>query len=197
MTVSTLTMDAAHVYRFAGAELISVTQAIRDAGLMGDTSFFTDESRDRGTYVHQACEWLDRGDLDTDALDPALRPYVAAYEWFRHDYEPEWAVIEGQRADMALHYAGTVDRVGVLKGRKYQVVLDIKSGVPAPWHRIQLSAYRRLFAPVYGPLLERASLYLSSNGSYRIEHFPLVDGPDWAMFSAALAVTQWKRGNLK
>ena len=193
----TLAFDAtSHRYTFGGAELISVTQAIRDAGLMGDMSHFTDEARGRGTYVHQACEWLDQGDLDTDALDPALRPYVDAYDWFRHDYEPVWTCIEARRCDMVLRYAGTVDRAGTLKGRKFPVVLDIKSGTLAPWHRVQLAAYRHLLGQELGALVERAALYLSADGKYRLEHFALVDGPDWAVFQSALTLAQWKRGNL-
>ena len=49
-----LTFDAEkHEYRLDGVRLPSVTQIIADAGLYGNTSYFTDYSRDRGSFVHQ------------------------------------------------------------------------------------------------------------------------------------------------
>ena len=198
MTLSALTRDEAHVYRVGGSEFVSVTQAIRETGLMGDTSFYTEQARDRGTAVHAMVEYYDQGDLDEATLDPALAGYLDAYRRFLVDYEPAWQLIEAQRADTTLRYAGTVDRAGRLKGVKHPVVLDVKSGSPEAWHAIQLSAYKHLEAAELGAaLIARYALYLSPDGSYRLVPLPLADGPDWQMFCASLAIAQWKRRFLK
>lgn len=197
MTLSALTRDESHVYRVGGQSLVSVTQAIKIAGLMGDTSLYTDQARDRGTAVHSMVEYFDQGDLELDTLDPALMGYLDAYRLFLADYEPEWQLIEAQRADTTLRYAGTVDRAGMLKGIKHPVVLDVKSGSPEAWHPIQLSAYKHLVAmELAAALIVRFALYLSADGRYRLEPFPLADGPDWQIFCAALALAQWKERHL-
>lgn len=191
----TVAFDAVtHRYSSGETTLVSVTQAIREAGLMGDTSHFTDEARDRGTAVHQMVEFFDQGDLAEDTLDPALAPYLDAYKWFLHDHQPTWTHIEARRADLTLRYAGTVDRAGTLKTTPHAVVLDVKSGSPAPWHRLQLSAYRRLvLAEVTTPIVIRYALYLSADGTYKLDVLPVNDQEDWQTFTAALTLANWKR----
>lgn len=196
----TLVFDpVTHCYSdYLGVRLVSVTQAIKEAGLMGDTSFWTDEARNRGTAVHQMVEFFDQGDLDEEGLDPALVPYLDAYKWFQHDHQPTWSHIEQRRCDVVLRYAGTVDRAGTLATTKHAVVVDVKSGTPAPWHGVQLSAYRRLLAAeLPPPIVIRYALYLSADGTYRLDALPLNDQQDWAVFQAALVVATWKRSYLK
>ena len=54
--------EAAHVYTVAGVERPSVTQILKDAGLI-DTTWYTDEARQRGRAVHLAAQFLDEDDL--------------------------------------------------------------------------------------------------------------------------------------
>jgi hypothetical protein len=191
---ATLTRDDRHIYRLDGAELMSVTAAIREAGL-SSAEWSNPDAMLRGSHVHQACEFFDQGDLDDDTLDPALRPYLDAYRWFVHDAQPTWSHIEAQRASLTHRYAGTVDRAGTLINQKHPVVLDIKSGGPEPWHAIQLAAYRRLLADELGPLIQRLALYLRADGTYRLETLPLADQKDFDVFLAALTVAGWKRSH--
>lgn len=199
MADALLSFDATtHTYQHRGQDLISVTTAMKVAGLMGDTSFYTDEARDRGTAVHWMTEQYDRGTLDCGLIDVELAPYLTAYQAFQQDHQPTWSHIEAKRADIGLLYAGTVDRAGTLATTKHGVVLDIKSGSQAPWHRVQLSAYRRLLAAeLPPPLVVRYALYLSAEGTYRLDTLPLDDREDWQIFQAALALAQWKRRYLK
>lgn len=194
MNLAALTRDDQHIYRMAGAELLSVTQAIREAGLLS-VEWSSPEAMLRGSHVHQACEFYDQGDLEEAALDPALRPYLDAYKWFLHDAQPTWSHVEAQRASLTHRYAGTVDRAGTLVTLKHPVVLDIKSGGPEPWHAIQLAAYRRLLSDDLGPLIQRLALYLRPDGTYRLDTLPLADQKDFDVFLAALAVAGWKRSH--
>ena len=193
VAASGLTRDETHTYRQDGRALVSVTQAIRAAGLMGDTSFYTADSATRGTAVHLMTEQIDQGTLE-DALAPALAGYGDAYRRFIADHRPVWTLTEAMRADLALGYAGTIDRAGTLATYPRAGVLDVKSGGAAPWHRLQLSAYRRLVAAdLSSPLIARYTLYLAADGTYRIDALPLDDREDWQTFQAALAVASWQR----
>ena len=198
MTTPMLTRDSDHVYRAGDVELPSVTQVIRAAGLMGDTSHYTDEARDRGTAIHLALEYFDQGNLDEDALDPMLRPYLDAYRCFCRDYQPTWTLVEAMRYDSTLRYAGTIDRAGRLKGEKYPYVVDIKSGGPASWHGIQTAAYKLLVrADLDSPIVARAGLYVKPDGRYTLVRHPLVDTEEWGVFLGALQTHHWKRRYLR
>ena len=69
---------------------------------------------------------------------------------------------------MHLLYAGTIDRVGWLGGRRF--VIDIKTGGKYPWYRLQLAAYANLLDD---PLqYSRAPVTLYDDGSFVFDEFP-------------------------
>ena len=182
-----LTFDAvAHRYWMGDRELLSVTGALTDAGVI-DAEWFTDDAAQRGTYIHKACALMDDGQLG--AVDPTYAPYVAAYETFLRDVKPEWAYIEHRVCDPVRGYAGTLDRLGFLQGQ--WAIVDLKSGGPAPWHRVQLAAYARLMPHATGIKPARFGLYLRKDGTYRLE--PFTDRTDEATFFAALTIAAFRR----
>jgi hypothetical protein len=181
-----LRLDADHRYWLADRELISVTAALKEAGLI-DTAFFTEDAADRGTYVHEACGLVDERDLGS--VDPACAGYVAAYERFVADAKPKWCYAEHGVCDVLHGYAGTLDRAGWLNGK--WTVLDIKTGPACPWHGLQLAAYARLVRDDDGGKPLRFDLYLTPDGAYRLE--PQTHRADEALFFAALAVAQFRR----
>jgi len=189
-----LTRDENHKYSVGDKSLVSVTHVIKSEGLAGDTSHWNDAARDRGTFVHQVCEWYDLGKLDEETLDPGLVPYLQAYKRFKEHQDPHWYVIEGMRCDMTLRYAGTIDRAGFIKASKFPIVCDLKSGSPAPWHRVQTAAYKRLVAKdLPEGIIWRYCLYLHDDGTYKLDKLSLDDSEDWGVFVAALAAHQWKQ----
>jgi hypothetical protein len=128
-----------------------------------DTRGWTPAARDRGTAVHAAIHYAEEGDLDAASLDPAILPYLAAWERFR--LEAHWV---GWGREVRLghgpgRYAGTADAVGDMGGA---TLLDLKTGGPAPWHPIQLAGYAACLAP--GHSVQRAALYLRDDGSYSL-----------------------------
>jgi hypothetical protein len=189
-----LTLDENHHYALGEDKLVSVTQVIHGEGLSGDTSHWNDAAMNRGSFVHAACEYHDLGTLDEETLDPALAPYLTAYKAFKAHQDPHWLVVEGMRCDLTLRYAGTIDRAGRIKASKFPVVLDIKSGSPAKWHGIQLAAYKRLVAKdLPEGVIWRYALYLSDDGTYKLEKLSLDDSEDWEVFRCALTLANWKR----
>lgn len=184
--LSALRLDGDHRYWLDGRELISVTTALKEAGLI-DTAFLTEDAAERGTYVHQACDLVDEDDLGF--VEPACAGYVEAYQRFRADAKPVWSQREQAVCDPLQGYAGTLDRAGILNHK--WIVLDIKTGGPMPWHGLQLAAYARLAISREGLKPARFDLYLSSDGTYKLD--PQTNRSDESLFFAALAVAQFRR----
>lgn len=117
----------------------SVTQIMQKTGII-DTRWYNDQAMIRGTYVHEACHYLDEDDLDVDGLSPDIAPYVHAYIDFKKNSGFIPKLIE-QRVYSRTHgFAGTLDRIGILNGR--MVLIDLKSGYMPGWVGIQTAAYQ-------------------------------------------------------
>jgi hypothetical protein len=110
--------EAAHLYTVAGVERPSVTQILKDAGLI-DTTWYTDEARERGRAVHFATQFLDEDDLDWDTVLPQYRGYVAAWERFKA--ESHFIISRDSDGKLLIEYllfqpvsgyCGMLDRVG-------------------------------------------------------------------------------------
>jgi len=183
---SSLRMDADHRYWLNDRELISVTTALKEAGMV-DTAWFSLDAAERGTYVHQACDLLDDDNLGSYL--PTVNGYVDAYRQFQQDLNPAWMQRERAVCDAVLGYAGTLDRAGYLRGR--WSLLDIKTGPPAPWHGLQLAAYARLALSPDGLKPDRFDLYLTKHGTYRLVKQDA--RTDEGEFLAALTVAKYRR----
>lgn len=171
-----------HTYRLGDRVIVSVTQAIVRAGLI-DTRWFTEESRIRGTAVHEAVFYDIHNDLHVDSLHPVIEPYVRA--WFAFKKDSRFSAIKELCEIRQWHplydYCGTPDIVGVLNGRIWLV--DIKTG-DCPTARYQTAAYRE-FPRIRALSPRRASLRLYPNGTYKlIPHADDVN--DFAVFLDAL-----------
>jgi hypothetical protein len=118
-----------------GARLPSVSQIIQAAGLSGDPRFYRQGAAERGARVHLALEEIVKhGETLLD--DDEIRPYVDSFrDWLAKLFpRPLQAEVKVQGRD-PIPYGGTVDLVG--EG----MLVDYKTGAPAPWHRVQLCAY--------------------------------------------------------
>lgn len=179
-----------HEYIFKGVKFPSVTQIIADAGLYGDTSYFTEHSRKRGKFAHRVIEYYLAGTLDEATIDPFLLPYFHA--WQRFEAEAVFISDECEKvmASEIHRFAGTVDHIGHLNG--HYCLIDVKTGSPSPTHAIQTAAYGILLKHNG---VKRFSLYLTDEGKYKlVEH---KDRDDGKIFLSCLAVYYWKRNNLK
>jgi hypothetical protein len=179
-----------HSYWNGGVKYPSVTQIISDMGLYGDTSYFTDYSRDRGLFVHKIIQWHLSGELDESSIDSVLQPYFDA--WLRFEKEAAYVseVCEKVMASDMLHFAGTADHIGHLNG--HYCIADVKTGAPSPAHAIQTAAYAILLKH---PGVKRFSLYLTDKGNYKL--IENKDRQDEQIFKSALALYFWKQNNLK
>lgn len=181
-----------HRYVLDGRDLISVTTALKEAGMV-DTQHWNDEARLRGQYVHQ-CIALDAEDaLDENTVDPLVQPYFEAFRKFQRDTSVKLEIVERRVCDPALGYAGTLDAIGRWPDGK-RTLFDWKSGFFPPMAGPQTAAYLRCardFFPT-GERISRAGLHLRGDGTYRLIEFTNIV-QDEHDFMAALRVAQFRR----
>jgi hypothetical protein len=186
-----LTFDeSTHTYYWNGVPIISVTQAIKAAGLI-DPTWYTDFSRERGRMVHLATQFDDEGDLDEDTLSPIIKPYVLAARRFREDTGFIPQMIEARICVLDHGYAGTLDRYGLMAGKR-KALVDYKTGVVQDWTRMQTAAYSN--ALPNGASFERYGVQLKQDGTYKMISFPVRDyRNDFNDFKACLRVSQMQQ----
>lgn len=138
-----LFFDQGHSYTLDGEEVPSVSQLCRflSREVYGTVAQYTlDRAADRGTRVHKACEALDvYGKVN---VTENIAPYVTAYLKFRQEHEVAWSMVERSLAHPKERYAGTIDRYGILDGRKALVDLKTTYTVHKPLATAQLNLYR-------------------------------------------------------
>jgi len=173
-----------HEYRSDGKVIRSVTQTLMEAGLI-DTKWYTEHGRSKGSAVHVACQLWDEDDLDPQTVAGEVLNRLDRWMEFRESIEHTITSIEIPLYSATL--AGTPDRIMVINGR--ETVVDIKNGAPQPWHKLQISGYRRLAEVDYGMIV-----YLSDNNfrSVRAD-----DYQDWLDFEAAMRIANYNRRNKK
>jgi len=145
-----LTFDAAtHVYTLDGVRVPSVTQILKDSGLIdfsGIPESILEAARVRGTTVHQAIAYFNDGDLDLEQFRIDFPDYVGYLEgWLtfcaQRDFVP--IVNECRIASRRYQVAGTLDTIGELDGEA--VLLDYATGNPEDVSKdYQTAAYHRL-----------------------------------------------------
>ncbi len=197
-----LTFDpATHSFTLDGLPIPNVSRIL--APLSDSTAsyhMYMESARRRGVAVHEATERYDRmrGMLrsawkpEDDPMATTVAPYLAAWQKFRDDTGFEVHAIEEQVVSRRHRYAGILDRLGVLNGRR--AVIDIKTTAAIkPVMGIQLAAYQA----AYNEGLTKAAQYpqrfvcqLRKDGSYRLEEFR--DRADMTVFLALLTIHNWK-----
>lgn len=182
-----LTFDeVTHTYQFNGIVVPSVTSILAPLqDFKHVPPHVLKAASEFGVAVHMACELDDLGELDESSLDVELRPYLKAWRKFCVDYEAEWMQIEQQVYHETLCYAGTLDRIGTVKG--INTVLDIKSGSRLyPSVGPQLAAYQQA---ANHPTAQRMAVQLKSNGDYVARAY--TDTNDWPLFCSLLTLRNW------
>ncbi|MGH9437125.1 MAG: hypothetical protein ACRD22_04325 [Terriglobia bacterium] len=187
-----------HIYAVDGVVRPSVTQALKEAGLI-DTTWYTDEARLRGKAVHAATQFLDEDDLDWDTVAPKYLGYVRAWEQFRRDSgfrisrdSQDRLFLEYRLYHPVFGYCGTLDRLGTIGSGAY--LIDLKTGDPDEWHGYQLAGYSQCLPDALAR--RRMTVHLKANGRYSTrEHGLDRFAHDWQVFSASVIV--WHARNRK
>lgn len=179
--------EPTHTYTVDGVQYPSVTTILQDMGLI-DTSWFTPEACQRGTYVHQMIEWDQADELDYESIDIALLGYLNAWRKFVSDTGYVSLCSEYRMANKAYRFAGTADQIGTLNNCR--AIIDVKSGAVSPCTSLQLAGYEIL----YEASCKRFALQLHDNGKYSLKEY--TDRNDRAVFLSAVALWWWKYNNI-
>lgn len=165
-----------HSYEVDGQKLPSVSEIIRFLSreiYANATQYRLDHAADRGTRVHRACENIDRyGSCEADA---EIEPYVMAYIQFLKDKKPDWKLIETSLCDLQDGFAGTLDRYGVISGKRVIVDLKSNSSIKPVLVTAQLNGYRHLARVNEHEVDAIASLHLKKDGKYSYVERPVND----------------------
>lgn len=175
-----LFFDQGHKYTLDGEELPSVSELCRflSREIYGTVAQYTlDHAAERGTAVHKICQALDlygRADVQDDLL-----PYVKAYVQFRKEHNVEWEAVEKAMHHPEQRYAGTIDRIGMVDGKRCIVDLKTSYQVQKPLAIAQLNLYRRM-VEYHGESVESLYiLHLKKDGTYRLVNVEINDNvPD-------------------
>lgn len=188
--------EADHVYTLGGRVLPSVTQII--APLRPDLTMIPPDVLERkralGTAVHLACELDDYDELDEDALDDELRPYLAAWRKFKADTGAVILLNEQRLHHPTLGYAGTLDRLAETRSMHAgePCLIDLKTSAdPVPSYGVQTAGYAELLRAAGGvPVYRRCTVHLRPDGLYRMHQY--ANPNDEAAFRACLSIFNWK-----
>lgn len=192
----------AHVYTYEGATVPSVTTVLRMiSGYAGASEKVLAPYAKRGTEVHSLTEAYDLdSDFDPDTVAEDRRGYLYAWLHFRYDFDFQPTHIEERLFHPRLHYAGTADRFGRLRGE--MSVIDIKTSAKlGPAVGVQLAAYQHAFNDadigVFGQKFTteeihgRYAVQLKPDGTYLVKEY---DNPlDWDAFRGCLALHTWQQ----
>lgn len=198
--------QATHTYRVDGVVIPSVTQALKEVGII-DFSMVPASRLDAacafGTAVHKATELWDRGTLDYEALDANIIPYLEGWIKFCKDTGFTSIAIELPLYSKLYRFCGMLDRLGTWRKNTSVLIADIKTGVDlSPATAIQTAGYEILVREneiegFVGKRMKttRISVLLNSEGTYKIEEYK--DKNDANVFIAALSVFNWRIKNGK
>lgn len=161
--------EDSHEYQINGEVIPSVSEIIRfiSREVYGDVLQSTlDFAADRGARVHKATQMLDV--VHDVECDEDIVPYVSAYVQFLRDHKPKWEMIERSMYNPELMYGMTIDRYGILDGKKTLVDIKTSSNIQKALHGAQLNLYR-MGLVANGFDVERAViLRLTKEGEYKI-----------------------------
>ncbi len=183
--------EADHTYHIDGVEVVSVTQALVESSLI-DTKWFTEWARHRGSTVHRCLEFLVKGTLDLNSVDPKIQGYLDAYEQFVADTGFECTEVERHVWSPSQRAAGTLDQLGEIRGST--AIVDTKTGVLQWQTATQLTGYSDLYKEETGTFVDKLiGLQLNIDGTYNTRVY-LPELLDWR---AALRVAHRKRRGSK
>lgn len=184
-----LEFDAAtHTYTLLGGVVPSVTQILKPlVDFAGIPAAVLEAKRDLGSRVHFACQLLDEDDLEESSVEPDVEPYLDAWRKFKAETGAVVLANEQRVCEPMLMYAGTLDRVLLIRGAKW--LTDLKTSFTVPMAAgPQTAGYLRALGD--NTVIRRAALRLRADGTYRFD--PLTGSDDWPCFLSCLTLYNFK-----
>lgn len=179
---------AAHEYRFMGAVVPGVTSILQPlVDFSRVPRDVLEAKRDLGQRVHLACQLEDEDDLDETSVEEDVAPYLEGWRRFLRESGAQVLANEKRVFEPMLQYAGTLDNVLLLDGKKW--LCDKKTSIATPIAAgPQTAAYLRALGDK--TVTHRAAVRLRADGTYRFD--PLDGADDWSAFLSCLTLMRFK-----
>lgn len=158
-----------HSYTTDDGRVVSITGLLAVGGWIDDR-WYTEESSERGRFVHKLAADYDLGAIDACDAPPAYLGYLLAHVTLTKIVKPEWRHVEVPAVHRTLKFAGRCDRVGYVYKRG--AVLEVKSGDEEKGHPIQTALQAILAADelaLPAESIDRYAAYYSATGRYRLK----------------------------
>ena len=183
-----------HRYFLENRELLGLTAILKAAGFY-NFEFVNDHdlefARRRGTAVHLATAFSDRGTLNEGSIHPEIAPYLTAWRRFRGEVKTEMLHVENPIYSKRWRFACTPDRIVIVNGKLS--VLEIKaSEYLSAAYQLQTQGQQIAAEDFYKEKVKsRFTVRLFDNGTYRLEEYK--EAADKARFMACLTIAQFKK----
>ena len=156
----------------------------------GGCDYYAPGAAERGQDLHDIFA-LAVGNYAGMCMAPDVPEHYAGYYTAMVEFiawaKPVPVSIERIMKHKTYPYAGRADFIGSIADEFG--VLDLKTGNPEKWHRVQIHGYQKM--------LDKAAkmwiLYVGADGKFQ---FKLVkpSARDWAVFTNGLSLLQWREG---
>ena len=183
-----------HTYTIGGRVAPGNTEILTDVGLR--ESFFDKEwYADKGSKIHLACHFHNKGTLKWESVDPLIYGYVEGYIKFKRECNVKVLESEYRVFHERFIYGTTIDSIDELElmGKRFSAIVEIKSGQPQPSDQIQTAGQQMAYdsSNCTYSALRRFVLYLNQNGTYKLVECR--DTDDYVIFHAATVIYHAKR----
>lgn len=146
----------------------------------------------RGTAVHEATETLDK--RGTAEIEAEYASYLTAYTGFLNAHEVAWEMVEASMYHPELMYAGTIDRYGLIDGKKTLVDLKTTYTVHRPLCKASLNLYRMMLEAKGYEVEKLAILHLKKDGTYKLVNIDVDDALPMALITLHNTLKKRKKG---
>ena len=127
-----LILNDKHEYYLDGKRIDGLTSTIKEANLGWKCDPWYG---DRGTAVHLATEYFDKGTLDENSITDDIRGYLESWKQLRKDQK-------FTSIPIPTHTEYKIYHPELMVGMKIDRLpgpVDLKSGSPEPWHILQIA----------------------------------------------------------
>lgn len=173
-----------HEYRINGQSVPSVTgvlEMITDFSMVPQATL--EAARVFGSHVHDACHLMVKGELDWDALDPLLRPYIEAAKRFIEESGCVVLASELAMGSKKMRVAGTLDLF--VHWNNSECIIDWKTAAATPpTVGPQTAAYEALYRENFGGRNRKRYCVSLNAGDYKVR--PLTSKGDFNEFYVCL-----------
>jgi hypothetical protein len=157
--------DPSHTYSLGGKILPSITGILKACRYV-DTTHYTPEARTRGSHVHLAIKFLNKGTLDWASVRDEYIGYVLAYQKLVKDWEFLVELFEVPMFHPILLFGGTPDLVGTVFGG-VRAIIELKTGPVMKWTALQTIAQEMLLRATEPSVrYRRWGVTLNADGTY-------------------------------